>query len=249
MAEGKKLSFSKNILISGEISCKTGLHIGRSREELEIGGMDNPVIINPKTEQPIIPGSSLKGKLRSLLELQNGSYSSNGLPHSHKKGEECDNPECKLCTIFGNSTDIDRGPSRLIVRDSFVREEVELEIKTENVINRLKGKAENPRPIERVPAGTEFSLDMVYSIYNKDDIDNLKVIFELMNNLHDSYLGGSGSRGYGKIEFSDISFKVRRKKDYIEGKDGEKISINEKEKFTVAEILQSFNQIKEMIEK
>lgn len=249
MSEGKKLTFSKNILISGVISCKTGLHVGGSKEELEIGGMDNPVIIDPKTEQPIIPGSSLKGRLRSLLELRDGSYSSNGVPHSHKKGEECNNPECKLCTIFGSSMDIDRGPSRLIVRDSFVREGVELEIKTENVINRLKGRAENPRPIERVPAGTNFSLDMVYSVYNTDDIDYLKVIFELMNNLHDSYLGGSGSRGYGKIEFNNISFEVRRKKDYIEGKDGEKININGKEKFTVAEILQSFNQIKEMIER
>jgi len=244
MTEETKITFVKNVLISGTIVCKTGLHVGGSKEELEIGGMDNPVIIDPKTGQPIIPGSSLKGKLRSLLELQDGSYSTDGSPHGHTKGEECSNLNCKLCTIFGSSADIGRGPTRLIVRDSFIQEKVELEIKAENVINRLTGKAENPRFQERVPAGSEFNLDMVYSIYNENDVDNLKQVFELMNKLQDSYLGGSGSRGYGKIEFNDIGFKVRTKDDYINGTDGVVIKVNGKDKFTLSEILQNFEKIK-----
>lgn len=241
-----KIQFAKNVLISGTIVCKTGLHVGGSKEELEIGGMENIVIIDPRSGQPIIPGSSLKGKLRSLLELRDGSYSSNGSPHNHKKDEECKVPDCKLCTIFGSSADMKRGPTRLIVRDSFIKnkEKVELEIKTENVINRLTGKAEHPRSQERVPAGSEFNVDMVYSIYNKTDADNLSLIFALMNKLQDSYLGGSGSRGYGKIEFNNIGFWVKTTTDYIEGTGGITIKVNGKDRFVLSEILQQFEKIK-----
>jgi CRISPR-associated protein Csm3 len=56
------LEFKENVIISGKIICNTGLHIGGSKEELEIGGTDAPVIIDPETRIPVIPGSSLKGK-------------------------------------------------------------------------------------------------------------------------------------------------------------------------------------------
>ena len=243
-----EINFQRNVLITGKIASQTGLHIGIAKEELEIGGTDNPVIIDPRTRRPIIPGSSLKGKLRTLIELRDKKYSSDGSPHNHKKREECRDPNCDLCTIFGSSTELGRGPTRLIVRDAFC-EDKEIEIKAENVINRLKGKAENPRFIERVPAGSIFNLDMIYSVYNNKDYENLKLVFEGMNQLEDNYLGGSGSRGYGKIEFKDIKFKIKTKEDYIKGKGGKEIEINGKNKFTVPEILDKFEELKKEIGK
>lgn len=61
--------FKKNYIIKGEIVCKTGLHIGGSNDNIDIGGTDTVVIRDSVTDLPFIPGSSLKGKLRSLLEL------------------------------------------------------------------------------------------------------------------------------------------------------------------------------------
>jgi len=248
MARERGIEFDRNVLISGKIICKTGLRIGGAKEELEIGGTDTPVIIDPKTRIPVIPGSSLKGKMRALLELRDKKYSKYGSPHAH--GEKCGDPKCKICTIFGSSEDVPRGPTRLIVRDVFMDEGPEIEIKAENVINRLTGKSEiGPRFLERVPAGSKFSLDMVYSIYNEEDLNNLKAVFEAMSLLRDSYLGGSGSRGYGKIEFTDIELKVRTKDDYTKGVEKEepiRIKVNEETivKFTVNEILLYFDALK-----
>jgi CRISPR-associated protein Csm3 len=246
MEEQKAVEFQKNIIIHGRIQCKTGLHIGGAKEELEIGGTDAPVIIDPKTRKPVIPGSSLKGKMRALLELRDKSYSKKGSPHGHE--EKCEVPECKICTVFGSSAEIQRGPTRLIVRDAIMDEMPELEIKAENVINRLTGKAEHPRSSERVPAGSEFGLEMVYSVYNDNDLGYLRMVFEAMHSLEDNYLGGSGSRGYGKVEFKDIQLSVKTKTDYISGVARGvvvtlKINGEEKDRFEITELLQHFDNI------
>jgi CRISPR-associated protein Csm3 len=247
MVEEKALGFQKNIIIRGRIHCKTGLHIGGAKEKLEIGGTDAPVVIDPKTRKPVIPGSSLKGKMRALLELRDKSYSGDGSPHAH--GEECRDPECKICTVFGSSEDIKRGPARLIIRDAIMDEMPEMEIKAENVINRLTGKSEvGPRFLERVPAGSEFGLEMVYSVYNEKDLGYLRMVFEAMHSLEDNYLGGSGSRGYGKVEFKDIQLSVKTKEDYINGVEKGvaltlKINGEEKDRFEISELLQHFDNI------
>jgi len=244
-----ELDFRKNIIIGGKILCRTGLHIGGMKGELEIGGVEAPVIIDPRTRIPVIPGSSLKGKMRALLELRDKKYSNDGSPHAH--GEKCGDPNCTICTIFGSSEDIQRGPTRLIVRDAFMNERPEMEIKAENVINRLTGKAEHPRFSERVPADSEFTLDMVYSIYTDNDIENLRMVFESMSLLEDNYLGGSGSRGYGKVEFKDMSLSVKTKEDYLRGiekKEAVKIKVDgeERDKFGVSEILQHFETLRSL---
>ena len=59
-------------MITGTIQVVTGLHIGAGNSEMHIGGTDNPVIKNILTNEPYIPGSSLKGKMRSLLQLYTG---------------------------------------------------------------------------------------------------------------------------------------------------------------------------------
>lgn len=245
----KEISFDRNVVISGKIHCRTGLRIGGLQEEVKIGGVENVVIRDPLTDKPIIPGSSLKGKLRSILELNEKAYSRDGRPHSHSEKEKCSDENCKICRIFGSSSDTKRGPTRLIVRDSFLLSDLEedVEVKAENVINRLTGKAESPRFMERVPAGAEFGLEMIYGVYGKDDLDDLRIVFELINQLQDSYLGGSGSRGYGKIEFRDITLEVRTKAHYEEGKPGEKIVLEGKSEFTPAELVAKFGTIKEKI--
>lgn len=60
--------FQGKFIISGILECVTGTRIGGTQEKFEIGGIDNPVIKDPLTDLPYIPGSSLKGKLRHLLE-------------------------------------------------------------------------------------------------------------------------------------------------------------------------------------
>ncbi len=221
---GLKLSGYK--VIEGIITCETGLHIGGTADKIEIGGIDNPIIRHPITKLPYIPGSSIKGKLRSLIEWRMGNFADNGDVH-----EWCGNNGCPVCRIFGTSTDEAKiGPSRLIVRDAHLTEKSKeslqkmqeetglafVENKTENSINRLTAKA-NPRTQERVPAGTEFKFEMVYRMFNLKD-NNGKTDETLYSNVEEGLklirmdaLGGSGSRGYGKVKIdihSNHTYKI-----------------------------------------
>jgi len=243
------ISFQKNVLITGKINVKTGLHIGSTEGNLEIGVVDNRIILDPRTKTPIIPGSSLKGKMRSLLELESQKYSPSGVPHNHEKKAECTDPMCHICRIFGTSADLLTGPTRLLVRDAFLSNQDEdldevIEVKTENVINRLQGKAESPRSQERVSAGTTFDLNMVFSIYETSDVKLLKEVFSGMLMLEDSYIGGSGSRGYGKIAFDQLQFHIKTNSDYKDGSEGKIFSVEEKNAFSIKDILANFDSFK-----
>ncbi|RZN39249.1 MAG: type III-A CRISPR-associated RAMP protein Csm3 [Methanosarcinales archaeon] len=226
------IAFQKNILIMGTIVCDTGMHIGGVKESMEIGGTDNPVILDPRSNLPIIPGSSIKGKMRSLIELQGEYLLDDGKPHS------CDKPNCNLCIVFGRGAteDVKSGPTRLIVRDAHPTEGTcdwwgrnedlvhGTEIKGENWINRITSAAD-PRFIERVPAGSEFEFEMIYSVYQTNDFpERLKLVFEGMHLLEDNYLGASGSRGYGKMRFKDIELKQKTKEYYMNGNDWAAVS-------------------------
>ncbi|MDR1626274.1 MAG: type III-A CRISPR-associated RAMP protein Csm3 [Spirochaetia bacterium] len=208
--------------INGQIVVKTGLHIGAGSDKVEIGGMDNPVIRNPLTREPYIPGSSLKGKMRSLLEWKLGKVQSN-------RGKPCDCGEagCQVCRVFGsanNSRGRDRdsgtqkGPTRLIVRDAFLSEEDKekmnngktiVEEKHENSLNRITAQA-NPRPIERVVPGVKFDFEMVYRIIDtgdggeKDKANFEAVVLDALKLLKNDYLGGGGTRGNGRIDFINV---------------------------------------------
>jgi CRISPR-associated protein Csm3 len=200
----------KKIRIETTIELLTGLHIGGSKENVEIGGIDNPVIkLASKDGQPYIPGSSIKGKMRCLLEQSYGSVNvgDNEIINNlfgfapNKAGDERDSI-----------------PSKVIVRDAMLTEESVNELrncdsldmpytenKFENVIDRVKGVAEHPRQSERVPAGAKFNLEMVVNVWDDDDEKKLMTLLEKgMNMLENDYLGGSGSRGYGQIKFGDI---------------------------------------------
>lgn len=233
------------IKIKGKILAKTGLHIGASKEVGEIGGLDMPVIRDPITDFPYIPGSSLKGKMRSLFErfmMKEGTLKLESIGEA--KIHVCNNPDCKICRLFGSSTRDSNIPSRLIVRDSFLTadskkklENIEsplryTELKWENVINRITSEA-NPRQIERVPAGTEFEFEIIYNIENKNHLkDDLEDLFLSMKLLEDDYLGGHGSRGYGQIIFEIKAISVLKADYYKTGNpqykkevDKDKISI------------------------
>lgn len=208
------MRLKKHIVIEGIIKCETGLHIGGSTEAMEIGGVDLPIIKHPISKEPYIPGSSLKGKMRSELEKKYNK-TINGEPCG------CGNIDCPICKIFGphKNTKHTLGPTRILVRDCQLnnksKEEYNkllkekgldyIEKKTENIIDRMKGIALHPRTQERVPSGAEFNLDITLQVFDTDDENKMEeIISEGLSLVQKSYLGGSGSRGYGKIKFYSL---------------------------------------------
>ncbi len=210
------LKLINHIEISGIIHCRTGLRIGGNKDEIEIGGMDNPVIRHPVTKHPYIPGSSLKGKLRSLLEYKYDKIQDDGKPCG------CALKDCPICPMFGPHLRPHHslGPTRLLLRDATLSpksvEELEpmleeglqyAELKSENIINRKTGIAADRglRTQERVPAGAEFDFRLTLRVFEGDDeAQMLTLIAEGLRLLEADYLGGSGSRGYGQVEFLDL---------------------------------------------
>ncbi len=205
----------KIIRLSGTIECVTGLAIKGMGIELGIGGADSEVIKNPLTNEPYIPGSSLKGKMRSQLEKVNGMKDRRGAVIQDKPCG-CGLRTCKTCVVFGAHFNPGAlsAPTRIIVRDSIYTEtfkkqmeslpveRVNLEVKAENIIKRDRGTAEAPRFIERVPAGAEFTLEILLQIFEGDDEAALVAyVKEGLELVKHSALGGSGSRGYGQVKF------------------------------------------------
>jgi CRISPR-associated protein Csm3 len=206
------------------VKCETGLHIGASKENMEIGALDAPVVRDPITLEPYIPGSSLKGKLRTLLEKscpdlipdrQGGTTSNPVWRHECNSRENAE--ACPVCRIFGSTGKGDNGtnfPARVKVRDFFLTGVSKkslagintgllyTEWKFENALDRITSAA-NPRNLERVPKGAEFAGTLVYDLEKtataQDDLENLK--FALLLLQHDS-LGGHGSRGYGQVSIT-----------------------------------------------
>jgi len=215
------IEFLGKYLINAELECLTGLHIGGTKDSIEIGGLDNPVVKDPVSDEPYIPGSSLKGKLRSILEFEEKKVK-DGKPHT------CSDITCPVCRVFG-TTEGSNGLTRTIVRDAFLTNPKEIEgedksyteIKTENAIDRIKGKALSPRTMERVPKSAKFGIELVYTLYNRDDVRFIKNLLGTFPILEDDTLGGSGSRGYGRVKFSGISIAYRPR-DYYTGAATEK---------------------------
>ncbi len=209
--------------IKGRIILKSGLHIGAGDTEMHIGGTDNPVIKHPITQEPYIPGSSLKGKVRSLLEMESGlMVKTEGAPVQAKilKGLEGDqkNKCLKILKIFGSSgSDTDAivanniGPTRVSFADCPLnagwREKARLhrwdffEVKSENSIDRIKGTAHDPRFVERVVSSAEFDFSVSLKLLGENESDLFDYLLGGLKLLEMDALGGSGSRGYGRIEF------------------------------------------------
>ncbi len=200
--------------INGQIELLSGLHIGSGDDTMKIGGIDNSVVKDANSDKPYIPGSSLKGKMRSLLEWHlrlvelpnaDGSPFSSKLlemvPQNVRKDAET------LLKLFGDpNPDSPYGITRISVGDcrlSEVSRHMELsEAKYENTIDRQKGTALNPRQTERVPAGVRFDFDIRIKVLDDDNEEALVGMVEKgMELIEQDYLGGSGSRGYGRVKF------------------------------------------------
>jgi CRISPR-associated protein Csm3 len=213
-------TLTKHQTISGTLICVTGLRIGGSAENIEIGGMENPIIRHPITDEPYIPGSSLKGKVRSLLEYQYDRRDRQNRPKGETdrdNGEPCECGQCEICKVFGphKNPSHNQGPTRALFRDALLTEESRTwlmeaqtskgvffaEVKTENLVNRNTGTAEHPRTQERVPAGTKFGFEISVRIFDDDnEAEIIGLLKEGLGLLEKDYLGGSGSRGYGKVK-------------------------------------------------
>ena len=219
------------IAISGEIETLTGLHVGGTEVGLQIGGADSTVVRNGLDGRPYIPGSSLKGKMRGLLDRIYAGDKLIELIRSDKKPIRihlCENPQeykdCFLCNLFGitpEKVQHQNLPTRLVVRDaSLTKDSAEAlerslytdmpftQVKTEVVLDRITSAA-TPRQIERVPAGVRFTYSIVFNIYSPDDVKWLDKLTEGMDLLEQDYIGGQGSRGYGQIKFAT------RKAEYV----------------------------------
>jgi CRISPR-associated protein Csm3 len=195
------------IKITGTIEVKTGLHIGGDDSFSAIGAIDSPVVRDPRTRQPIIPGSSLKGKMRTLLARDRGS-----IPDKGPKGFANDCSE--ISRLFGSMVKGSDASgeglqmSRLQFADCFLANKDALpqifENKFENTIDRLTSVA-NPRQIERVVRGAEFGLDIIYNVEDPEELEedfaNIRIAIELLEN---DYLGGGGTRGNGRVFFKDL---------------------------------------------
>lgn len=191
------------IRIRGDILVKTGMHIGGSSAFSAIGAVDSPVVLDVISNNPMIPGSSLKGKMRSLL--------------AKEMNEAVKNPDDdaeRIARLFGSAKKGNVRRSRLLFSDMVLANEKELrragmqsmtEVKFENAISRMTAVA-NPRQIERVIRGSVFELDLIYEVEKEEELqEDMETLAEGVRLLQYDYLGGSGSRGYGKVAFQNIS--------------------------------------------
>src|SRR5499433_1886130 len=244
-----ELKFLGKLILEGDMHCETGLHVGAGKGSLEIGGSDNPVA-KDAFGRPYVPGSSLRGKIRSLLEQASGLAVPSELVYlSRRKGQEVrihqsDRPDDEVCLLFGrNPGRMDRvsgdaaettsaSPARLTVYDApldpesitpQMRENLDdelTEVKSENAVDRITSQA-NPRTLERVPAGARFRTRFVMDVLCEEDAPLFLRVLEGLRLLEDDALGGGGSRGSGRVSFSNLTL-VWRGKGYYTGAAGEK---------------------------
>lgn len=215
----------KHCVITGTITLKSGTRIGGSDDILQIGGTDLTCIKDPVSGRPYIPGSSLKGKMRSELEKALGKF-------SKKDPNEpcgCAQPNCPVCRVFGphKKTDHQLGPTRIVVRDAPLLEGGEIELKTESTIKRQTGGAQHPRTVERVTPGSRFRLEIGFQVFDIDqdfqyEDDEQKpvkgehaireVIYHCLDLVEHSGLGSGTSKGYGAVEIEVESIVEARRR-------------------------------------
>lgn len=240
-----ELKLIGKLILEGELQCETGLHIGAGKGSLEIGGADNPVV-KDSHGRPYVPGSTLRGRVRALLEQATGAAIPSELVFiSKRKGQEVrihqsDRPDDEICILFGRSPgrmekvgggDLESNhatPARLsvfdapLVNDSItpqMRETLDdelTEVKSENAIDRITSQA-NPRTLERVPAGAKFRIRMVLDLLCAEDVVLPALLVQGLRLLEDDTLGGGGSRGSGRVKFGDLKLTWRGRDYYASG--------------------------------
>ena len=240
-----ELKFLGKLIVHAELHCETGLHIGAGKGSLEIGGADNPAV-KDAFGRPYVPGSSLRGRLRSLLEQATGNAVPAELAYlTRRKGVEVrvhqsDRPDDEICLLFGRHPGrlervqgeaLDGGtvtPARLTVYDSplvpesitaAMREYLDdelTEVKSETAVDRITAQS-NSRTLERVPAGARFTVRLVLDILCPEDRDLTAPVLMAMRLLEDDALGGGGARGSGRVRFANVKLSWRNKAYYAGG--------------------------------
>ena len=240
-----ELKLIGKLILEAEMTCETGLHVGAGKGSLEIGGSDNPVA-KDAFGRPYVPGSSLRGKIRSLLEQSSGLAVPAELVYlSRRKGQEVrihqsDRADDEICLLFGRSPGrmervqgetletAQATPARLAVFDApldvesitaQMRENLDdelTEVKNENAIDRITSQA-NPRTIERVPAGARFHTRLVMDVLCEEDAPLFLRVLEGLRLLEDDALGGGGSRGSGRVSFNKLRLVWRGRDYYAKG--------------------------------
>lgn len=240
-----KLGLIGKLLIDGEMVCETGLHIGAGKGSLDLGGADNPVV-KDAFGRPYVPGSTLRGKLRSLLERSAGLVAAPDLVYlSRRRGQEVrihqsNEPGDEICLLFGrNPGRMERvsgdafdttnaTPARLTAYDApldlesitpQMRENLDdelTEVKSENAIDRVTCQA-NARTLERVPAGARFRVRLVMDVLCAEDRELLAKVLEGLRLLEDDSLGGGGARGNGRVRFENWRLSWRGRGFYAAG--------------------------------
>lgn len=241
-----ELKLIGKLILEGTLHCETGLHVGAGKGSVEIGGADNPVV-KDAFGRPYIPGSSLRGRIRALLEQSTGmAVPSEMVFVSRRKGQEVrihqsDRPDDEICLLFGRTPGrmervtgeaLEGGsasPARLAVFDAGLeldsitpqmRENLDdelTEVKSENAIDRITSQA-NARTFERVPVGARFRTRFVVDMLCEEDAPLLALLIQGLRLLEDDALGGGGSRGSGRVRFSDLKLMWRDKGYYSTGK-------------------------------
>ncbi len=209
-----QMALQGKLMIDAVLTVKTGLHIGNSSDFSPIGAVDSPFIRDPVSRLPMIPGSSLKGKMRTLLAKSRDEAGEGGGIADPAKDEQV------VSRLFGYSSNQSSSPARLQFSDIFMEkdcvsqyETMDMdtyfgEIKFENTISRMTGVADL-RQIERVPAGMRFVFHLIYNLEKEEEFqEDMNVLADGFRLLQADYLGGHGSRGYGRVGFS--GFSVRR---------------------------------------
>lgn len=219
----------KIIHLDFRLRAVTGLHIGGSESGIAIGGSDNPVIRDPLTKRPYIPGSSLKGKMRSLLERRHGLGQNQRIGqvfiHVCQEGDGAEAyARCPVCPLFGipgheggwfhltrlRFPDVPLSPESATALDRASLDMPFTEVKTEVAIDRTTSQA-SPRNIERVPAGAVFGRGRIsLFLYEGDSAELLRTVSEGIQLVEADYLGGSGARGSGRVAFEDLSISILR---------------------------------------
>ncbi len=219
------MKLEKISILHGKLEVITGLHIGAGDAGMKIGGIDSPVVKHPISNEPYIPGSSIKGKMRSLLEWQAGSVQiSHGAPLNWQQAEKLGSEQAKnIVRLFGQSADakltteqaLEMGPNRLAFWDCNLNSNwlksikdnslLLTEEKSENSIDRITGVAISPRFIERIPAGAIFDFKLTLKQFTQDKNNLLELVLKGLKLLELDGIGGSGSRGYGKISFKQLT--------------------------------------------
>ncbi|NUL81828.1 MAG: type III-A CRISPR-associated RAMP protein Csm3 [Armatimonadetes bacterium] len=217
----------KHMELTGTMVVLSGLRIGAGGASLEIGGLDNPIVRHPVTRQPYVPGSSLKGKLRSLLEVSNFQVGNFTEPRATTGPCGCNN--CAVCWLFGCGRAQDaQEPSRLIFRDcTMLPESLESlkplmsegifysEVKAEVTMDRSTGKVgqAGPRSMDRIPAGAKLNFQVTVRVLEGDNEGHMKqALLHALSLLESEGMGGSVTRGYGQVKFEGLTWSEKSAK-------------------------------------